>query len=235
MNLRALGWSLGLMAVVMASLAQEGGAPVAGRPASDPSAPPLAAPAASAASSSTRWVAGLDIAAEQTRVRTERAAAQARQAEEEAVCRKSFAVTDCLDRTRRRWQPVLADLRRQEVALNDADRKQRSAEQQRKLEEKNSPQAQEEAAQRRAQALIDHEERQSRAAAKASGPAPGGKPRDPQDAAERKGPDLTPDQAAANAQAHARRLEEAQARKERLRQRQAERSKPAASALPLPP
>jgi hypothetical protein len=235
MNLRALGWCLGLMAAAMASLAQQGGAPLAGRPASDPSAPPLAAPAAAAASSSTRWVAGLDIAAEQTRVRNERAAAQARQAEEEAVCRKSFAVTDCLDRTRRRWQPVLADLRRQEVALNDAERKQRSADQQRKIEEKNSPQAQEDAAQRRVQALADHEERQSRAAGKASGPAPAGKPRDSQDAGERKGPDLTPDQATANAQAHARRLEEAQARKERLRQRQAKRSKPAASALPVPP
>lgn len=223
MNLSAILSSLSLMVVVMASWAQ------------DASAPQRAMPAASAASASTRWLAGLDLDAERARVGKERAAAQARQAEEEAVCRKSFAVTDCLDRTRRRWQPVLSDLRRQEVALNDADRKQRSAEQQRKIEEKTSPQAQEEAAQRRAQALADHEERQSRAAAKASGPTPAGKPRDPQDAGERKDADLTPDQAAANAQAHARRLEEAQARKERQRQRQAERSKPAASALPVPP
>ena len=223
MNLRAILSSLSLMGVAMASWAQ------------DASAPQRAMPAASAPSASTRWVDGLDLDAERARVGKERAAAQARQAEEEAVCRKSFAVTDCLDRTRRRWQPVLSDLRRQEVALNDADRKQRSADQQRKIEEKTSPQAQEEAAQRRAQALADHEERQSRAAAKASGPTPAGKPRDPQDAVERKDSDLTPDQAAANAQAHARRLEEAQARKERQRQRQAERSKPAASALPVPP
>jgi hypothetical protein len=223
MNLRVCLWGLSLMAATMTSWAQE------------VSAPTVSAQAASAASSPTRWVDGLDLDAERARVGKERAAAQARQAEEEAVCRKSFAVTDCLDRTRRRWQPVLADLRRQEVAINDADRKQRSAAQQRKIEEKNSPQAQEEAAQRRAQALAEHEERQSRAAAKASGSAPGGKPRDAQDAGERKGPDLTPDQAAVNAQAHARRLEEAQARKERLRQRQAERSKPAASALPVPP
>lgn len=226
MNLCASLWGLSLMAATMASWSQQASAPSASR---------LAVSAASAASSPTRWVDGLDLDAERARVSKERAAAQARQAEEEAVCRKSFAVTDCLDRTRRRWQPVLADLRRQEVAINDADRQQRSAEQQRKIDEKNSPQAQEEAAQRRAQALADHQERQSRAAAKASGPAPAGRPRDPQDAGERKGPDLTPDQAAANAQAHARRLEEAQARKERMRQRQAERSKPAASALPVPP
>ena len=230
MSLRTLLSSVAMMGAALASLAQDAGAP-----ASEASAPPLASLAASDGSSSKRWVAGLDLDAERTRVRNERAAAQARQAEEEAVCRKSFAVTDCLDRTRRRWQPVLADLRRQEVALNDADRKQRSAEQQRKVEDKHSLQAQEEAAQRRAQALADPEARQSRAAAKASGAGPAGRPREPQDTDERKGPDLTPDQAAANAQAHARRLEEVQARKERLRQRQAERSKPAASALPVPP
>lgn len=229
MNLRASLWGLSLMAATMASWSQQASAPSALRPAVS------AASAASAASSPTRWVDGLDLDAERARVGKERAAAQARQAEEEAVCRKSFAVNDCLDRTRRRWQPVLADLRRQEVVINDADRKQRSAAQQRKIEEKNSPQSQEEAAQRRARALAEHEERQSRAAAKASGPAPAGKPRDPQDAGERKGPDVTPDQAAANAQAHARRLEEAQARKDRVRQRQADRSKPAASALPVPP
>ncbi len=192
-----------------------------------------AAPAASAASSPTRWVSGLDIRAEQTRVRSERAAAKASQAREEADCRQRFAVTDCLDRTRRRWQPVLDDLRRQEVTLNDADRMQRSAEQQRKLEEKNSPQAQEEEARRRAQALAEHEARQARAAAKASGPMPGGKPR--QEADERSSPDLTREQEAANAQAHARRLQEAQERRDRLAKRQASRAKPPASALPVPP
>jgi hypothetical protein len=232
MSLRTALGTLGLMGFAIASLAQDAGAPAAPAPAG---APPLSVPGASADASSKRWVAGLDLDAEQARVRSERATAQSRQAEEEAVCRKSFAVTDCLDRTRRRWQPVLADLRRQEVALNDADRQHRSAEQQRKVEDKSSPQAQEEAAQRRAQALADHEARQSREASKASGAAPAGKPREPQDAGARTGPELTPDQAAANAQAHARRLEEVQARKARLRQRQAERSKPAASALPVPP
>ncbi len=220
-----------LLSVTQAGLAQRAdpGAPAASLPAARAPAAP-----ASAASSAANWVAGLDLPAERARLDRERTEAQARQAQEEAVCRKSFAVTDCLDRTRRRWQPVLADLRRQEVVLNDAERKQRSAEQQRKLEERQASQAQEEAAQRRAQALADHEARQARAAAKASGPAPGGKPRDPDPAGERQGPDLTPDDAAANAQAHARRVQEARERKERALQREAQRSKPAASALPVP-
>ncbi|MEY2618024.1 MAG: hypothetical protein RL522_1026 [Pseudomonadota bacterium] len=197
-----------------------------------PSAP--SAPLASSPASAGRWVGGLDFRAEKARIDRERASAKARQVEEEAECRKRFAVTDCLDRTRRKWQPVLADLRRQEIALNDADRKQRGAEQQGQLDEKVSPQAQEEAEQRRAQALADYEARQARAAAKASGPAPGGKPRDPQAGAERSGPAVTSEEAQANAQAHARRVQEAQERKERALKRQAERAKPAASALPVP-
>ncbi|MEY4653872.1 MAG: hypothetical protein RI884_2453 [Pseudomonadota bacterium] len=190
---------------------------------------------ASGSASASRWVGGLDVRAEQARIERERAAARARQTEEEADCQKRFAVTDCTERARRKWQPVLADLRRQELALNEVDRKQRAAEQQRKLDEKVSPQAQEEAAQRRAQALADHEARQARAAQKASGSAPGGKPREPGAAQDRSSPDITREQADANAQAHARRVQEAQERKERTLKRQAERAKPSASALPVPP
>jgi hypothetical protein len=214
-----------LLAWVGSLPAQESAAPVV---------PPAATPVASSPASSARVVGGLDLRAEQARIDRERAAAQARQAEEEAECRQRFAVTDCLDRTRRKWQPVLAELKRQEIALNEADRKQRAADQQRRLDEKVSPQAQEEAAQRRAQALADHEARQARAAEKAGGPAPAGKPRDPASATDRSGADLTREQADANAQAHARRVQEAQERRERARQRQAERAKPPASALPVP-
>lgn len=214
-----------LLAWVGSLAAQDAAAPVA---------PPAAAPVASAPASSARMVGGLDLRAEQARIDRERASAQARQAEEEAECRRRFVVTSCLDNTRRKWQPVLAELKRQEIALNDADRKQRAADQQRRLDEKVSPQAQEEAAQRRVQALADHEARQSRAAEKAGGPAPAGKPRDPTSATDRGGADLTREQADANAQAHARRVQEAQERKERARERQAERSKPPASSLPVP-
>lgn len=218
-----------LLAWVGAVAAQE-----AATPGMSPAPAPAPAPMASSPASSARLVGGLDLREERARIDRERAAAQSGQAEEEADCRRRFAVTGCLDRTRRKWQPVLAELKRQEIALNEADRKQRAADQQRRLDEKVSPEAQEEAAQRRAQALADHEARQARAAEKAGGPAPGGKPRDPVAAGERSGPDLTRDQADANAQAHSRRVQEAQERKERARQRQAERAKPPASALPVP-
>lgn len=204
-------------------------------PATAASAAP-AAPAAAVASSPAGWAGGLDLRAEQARLRDERAAAQARRSQEEAICKTRFAVTDCLDRTRRYWQPVLADLRRQEIALNELDRKQRSAEQQRKLDDKTSPEALEEQARRRTEALADHEARLARAAQKASDAStPGGKARDPSSAAERGGTALTPEQAAANAQAYEQRLQEAQAKRERRVKRQAERTKPAASALPAPP
>ena len=188
------------------------------------------------ASSPAGWAGGLDLRAEQARLRDERAAAQARRSQEEAICKTRFAVTDCLDRARRHWQTVLADLRRQEIALNELERKQRSAEQQRKLDDKTSPEAIEERARRRTEALADHEARLARAAQKASDASmPGGKARDPSSVAERGGTPLTPEQAAANAQAYERRLQESRANRERRVKRQAERTKPAASALPAPP
>jgi hypothetical protein len=57
-------------------------------------------------------------------------------ATEQAQCYKKFAVNDCLQESRVRRRDALADLRRQEVSLNDAQRKKKGAEQVRKVEEK---------------------------------------------------------------------------------------------------
>jgi hypothetical protein len=229
MKRRPLAVVLALMAWAGIGLAQEASAPAV------ESAPsPATAAAAPASALPPRLAGGLDLRAERTRIDSERSAARARQAEEEADCQKRFAVTDCMNRTRRKWQPVLAEIKRQEIALNEVERKQRAAEQQRRLDDKVSPEAQEAAAQRRAQALADHEARQLRAAEKASGPTPAGKPRDPQVGGDRSGPGLTAEQAQANAQAHARRVQEAQERKAQAQKRQAERAKPTASALAVP-
>lgn len=229
MKRHLLPTALALLAWAGAGHAQEASAP-----ASPPAAEAVTPPAASVPASAPRIVGGLDLRAERARLDSERSAARASQAQEEADCQRRFAVTDCMDRTRRKWQPVLAEIKRREIALNEAERKQRAAEQQRRLDDKVSPEAQESAAQRRAQALADHEARQLRAAEKAGGPAPAGKPRDPQAAGDRSGPGLTAEQADANAQAHARRVQEAQERKAQAQKRQAERAKPAASALPVP-
>ena len=66
---------------------------------------------------------------ERERIRRTRATEQAAFAEQEASCYARFAVNDCLARVRGRKREVLGDLRRQEISLNDAQRKRRGAEQ----------------------------------------------------------------------------------------------------------
>lgn len=48
---------------------------------------------------------------------------------EEIACYQRFAVNDCLHDNRRTQRAVMADLRRQEILLNDAERKRRGARQ----------------------------------------------------------------------------------------------------------
>jgi colicin import membrane protein len=92
---------------------------------------------------------------EHTRQERERITAQRKSIEdnfatEQAACYQRFAVNDCLQDSRVRRRDALADLRRQEISLNDAERKQRGAQQTRKVEEKTSAQKQEQGdAQRR--------------------------------------------------------------------------------------
>lgn len=47
----------------------------------------------------------------------------------EIACYQRFAVNDCLNESRRIEREVMADLRRQEILLNDAQRKRRAARQ----------------------------------------------------------------------------------------------------------
>lgn len=68
-------------------------------------------------------------ARERARIRAARASEQERSAELERACYARFAVNDCLIEVRRARRDVLADLRRQELSLNDAQRKRRAAEQ----------------------------------------------------------------------------------------------------------
>lgn len=48
---------------------------------------------------------------------------------QEIACYQRFAVNDCLAENRRIEREVMADLRRQEILLNDAQRKRRAAQQ----------------------------------------------------------------------------------------------------------
>lgn len=68
-------------------------------------------------------------AAEHVRIRKERDEAQARFKTQDVQCYQRFAVNDCLGEVRAQRRVVLAELRRQEILLNDTQRKRRAAEQ----------------------------------------------------------------------------------------------------------
>ncbi len=55
---------------------------------------------------------------------------------QEVQCYQRFAVNDCLIDSRRTQREVMADLRRQEVLINDAQRKRRGAQQLLRTDEK---------------------------------------------------------------------------------------------------
>jgi len=190
--------------------------------------------------------------AERERIDADRKAVDARYAERRKECNAKFAVTDCVEQATREKNAAMADLRRQERLLNDAERKRRAAERLKAREERNSPERQREEQERRARAVQEQQDREARAAEKAqkraaqqaerasaprrakeaSGlPAPQGEPRAPNAT---KGPTVTPDEAAKNRAAYEARLREAEAHRKEVQERLARRAKPAASALPVP-
>ncbi|MBP6850344.1 MAG: hypothetical protein KA164_02010 [Rhodoferax sp.] len=75
-------------------------------------------------------------ARERERIRQFRTDEEARFAQEEAQCYQRFAVNDCLLGVRRARRDVMADLRRQEMSINDAQRKRRASEQLLRSDEK---------------------------------------------------------------------------------------------------
>lgn len=110
----------------------------------------------------------LDIEGERRRIQADRTREEARFAGEDAACYARFAVTDCLREVRVRRREVLDDLRRQEVAINDAERKRKAQEQIERIEERSSAQRLEEEATSRLRAREAQQEREDRASQKAA-------------------------------------------------------------------
>lgn len=81
---------------------------------------------------------------------------------EDAACYEKFAVNSCLEKVNTRRRAVMADLKRQEIVLNDAQRKSKADQQIRKRQEKSSPENLQQDSQRRAQAVEDFRSRQGR-------------------------------------------------------------------------
>lgn len=100
--------------------------------------------------------------AERLRISTERSALEAGFSREDTACYKRFLVNSCLDEVKIRRREALADLRRQEISINDQERKAKGAQQIQKTEDKASPEKQQEASNKRAQAIKDFDARIAR-------------------------------------------------------------------------
>jgi len=103
-----------------------------------------------------------DIDAQRAAIATERNRLEAGFLNEDAVCYKKFAVNSCLENVNARRSAVMADLRRQEILLNDVQRKSKAEQQIRKSQEKSSPESLQQDSERRTQAIEDFRSRQGR-------------------------------------------------------------------------
>ena len=174
------------------------------------------------------------VDAERARIEADRGREKVRIEKEEADCYQRFAVNDCLRDVHARRRVVMEELRRQEIILNDADRKRRAQEQTKEIDEKSTARTQSEESQKREAARQQSEERAKRAEQKKSASsAPG------------KGKGAPPPQtgaSAAQARAAQKRAEDKKAFEEKqlaAEQRKAERDKALAEkagrpAKPLP-
>ena len=78
-------------------------------------------------------------------------------AAEDAICHTRFAVNNCLRDVDARRTASLADLRRQDIFLNDQERKRRGAEEIRRIESKQTGVSQQELAEKRGKIFSEYE------------------------------------------------------------------------------
>lgn len=170
------------------------------------------------------------IALARSRIEAERQQQSALLAEEDNVCLSRFAVTDCQNEVAQRRRAMLARLKRDEVKLNDAMRRQRARDQmERTLQKK------EESAAQRAEALAlpPAEDRQKLQDEKVlNHPKPAPLPRDAQVAKAREAVDAKVLQE--RAKAFSDKQNAAQTKRQERDQRLREKG-PAKTALPVPP
>lgn len=100
-----------------------------------------------------------NIAAQRALISAERSRLNAGYLTEDAACYKKFAVNNCLGEVNARRREAMANLRRQEVLLNDEERRRKGAEQIRKTEEKSSPEKLQGDVERSASATKDYQRR----------------------------------------------------------------------------
>src|SRR4051794_40487388 len=80
------------------------------------------------------------VAAERARLKQERQKVEAVYMAEEKACYGKFAVNDCTAAAKAKRREAVGDLRRQEIALNDAQRKRKAAERRSEIDERTAQQ-----------------------------------------------------------------------------------------------
>jgi colicin import membrane protein len=175
-----------------------------------------------------------EIGVERERIAAERRRIEAELLADEKACYQKFAVTGCIEEARAKRRQVVSDLRRQEIGLNDLERKQRTAERLRELEDKETRQR-EQQQERSAKGLDKQADRDQRGAEKAAKaqqaassararPAPGEPKRLAGEA-----PDV-----GASQERYDQRLEDARQHREQVEKRAAQSTK-TPKPLPVPP
>lgn len=187
----------------------------------------------------------LQVDAQRLAINAKRQQLEAGFAAEDALCYERFAVNNCLQKVNVKRQVSMADLRRQDVLLNDQERKRHGAQEISRIEAKHSNASRQELIDRRAKVVSEYQSRmqavEQRQRLKASQP-------EIQHAAEKARADRL---RASESKAQVRRAKQAseaqqvskfnernlQAEKRRAEHRQQQTGKPATGvkSLPIPP
>ena len=183
---------------------------------------------------------------ERSRIAADRSQAAAGFSAQELACHRKFAVTDCLNAARAQRRERLSDLRRQELSLNDSERKRRSSDRVSSIEERNSAQKQEDGAAQRAESVVRRQEKEAglaqraaeRAQTQASAPARAA--RTQKAAGERRSSIHAAKQqrvrdTAGELRRYNERQQEAQERRDKVAKRLAEPQRSEVKPLPVPP
>jgi hypothetical protein len=179
------------------------------------------------------------IDAERKRLQEERAKVEAEYKADEKACYAKFAVNSCLDKAKAKRREAVSDLRRQEISLNDAERKRKAAERERSIEDRANavkpPASGQADADRQLRANERAAERAQQAASAPAKAAEREKQVEKREAEIKASAQRRQQDAAQAAKEHERRVAEAKEREENMKRRQAERKKPPASSLADPP
>lgn len=179
------------------------------------------------------------VAAERARLHDQRAKVEAEYKADEKACNAKFAVNDCLAKAKAKRREAVSDLRRQEISLNDAERKRKAAERQRSIEERATAAKPPASGQSEADRQLRANERAAERAKQAESAPAKAAEREKQvqkrEAEIKASAQRRAEDAAQAAKEHERRVAEAKEREANMKRRQAERKKPPASSLPDPP